>query len=432
MTRKILDFLKSPSGKFLLFFLMVIIFAMVFSYYKSLPDMPDKKESSFNDAVSIDREYVRFRDEYEHLQAGKNEVLKTKLEHEAEDRKKEKNDLEERLNDLEKALAQEKAKNTLLQINPPVQKIKQEQTKEQESFSLSPVNLFTAKPSKKAEAKINALNNYAPYGRLIKCQLVNTVDSSSFETPIIGLVTENIWHDGKIIIPAGTEVHGKAASLTQRNRIAAEKDWMLVWRSRTKENGFELALNAIALDYSQDINTGRFGITDGSAGLRGDIIETDQYSKLKLYAALFLKGASEGVSDLLLEEAKSKDQNTFINSSQNQGKKKSDNENQIKIGLAKGAQEAIDLYAKEMLDIISRDGVFVRVPAGRFFYIYVTQTIDKNKAYPGASSNATPTDTTSSQDDESDIKEAQKMLLSISRKRLEQEEQNRKETEEQP
>lgn len=430
MTRKVLDFLKSPSGKFLLFFLAVIIFAMIFSYYKSLPDTQKKDESSFNDSVSIKREYVRFRDEYEQLNTGTNEALKTKLEHEVEDKKKENNDLEKRLNDLEKALAQERAKNAVLLIKEPAPKTEKKESQEKVKFSLSPVKLYTAKVIQKKKSKQDILNEYAPYGRLIKCQLVNTVDSSSFDTPIIGLVTENLWHDGKVIIPAGTEVHGKAATLTQRNRIAAEKDWMLIWRSRTKENGFELPLSAIALDYSQDIKTGRFSITDGSAGLRGDIIETEQYTKLKLYAALFLKGAAEGISDLLLEGAKSQDQNTFVNSSQNQNDKKSNKQNQLQIGIAKGTQEAIDLYAKEMLDSISRNGVFVRVPAGRFFYIYITQTIDKNKAYPGASGSTSAPAPPTNPDNNSDIKEAQRMLLSISQKRLEQEDQNKKQTEE--
>src|SRR5436305_1112867 len=35
--------------------------------------------------------------------------------------------------------------------------------------------------------------DFAPFGRLIPCELVITVDSSSIQTPIIGLVTEDIF-----------------------------------------------------------------------------------------------------------------------------------------------------------------------------------------------------------------------------------------------
>ena len=39
---------------------------------------------------------------------------------------------------------------------------------------------------------------------------MNTVDSTNIDTPIIGLVIEDAWNDGRVIIPAGTEVHGLA------------------------------------------------------------------------------------------------------------------------------------------------------------------------------------------------------------------------------
>ena len=47
---------------------------------------------------------------------------------------------------------------------------------------------------------------YAPFGRLISCETVITVDSTSIQTPIMGLVTEDVYHRGKLVIPAGTRV----------------------------------------------------------------------------------------------------------------------------------------------------------------------------------------------------------------------------------
>ena len=128
------------------------------------------------------------------------------------------------------------------------------------------------------------------------------------------------------------------------------------------------------MDYAQDINTGKYEITDGSAGLRGDVIESDEYAKLKLYAALFLKGAADGVSELIIEKARSQSENTVVNSPNAQTGASSSEEDQVKVGIAQGASQAIDLYAQNMLDAITRDGVFVRVPAGQSFYLYVTQT----------------------------------------------------------
>ena len=56
----------------------------------------------------------------------------------------------------------------------------------------------------------------APYGRFIKCKLVNTVDSARIDTPIVGLVLEDVLKPGsygEVIIPAGTEVHGTATMI---------------------------------------------------------------------------------------------------------------------------------------------------------------------------------------------------------------------------
>jgi hypothetical protein len=91
---------------------------------------------------------------------------------------------------------------------------------------LTPISLFAdstagvARPKKLSAA-------YAPFGRLIPCETVITVDSSAMQTPIVGLITENIYYGGKLIIPAGTEVHGMAQTgletgLAGRRRIEPE------------------------------------------------------------------------------------------------------------------------------------------------------------------------------------------------------------------
>lgn len=425
MTRKIINFFKAPIGRFLLFLLAVIIFVLAFSYYRNRPAKENEKTKSFNDSISIERAYERFRNEYEVLKNASNTPVKTRHEHKLDEKDKENKDLEKKVHLLEKALLEEKAAKTLIELQSPI-KAPENKPPRKLKVPYSPVSLFTAKALDEKEETDTNLNEYAPFGRLIKCQLVNTVDSSSFETPIIALVTENLWHKGRIIIPAGTEVHGKAESLTQRNRIAAEKNWILVWRTKTSENGFEMPLTANALDYERDPATGHFSMTDGSAGLKGDIIETTEYSKLKLYAALFIKGAADGLSELITEEARSNSQNTFINSSASSEESSQDsNDDQLKAGLAKGISQAIDLYTQNMLDAISRDGVFVRVPAGRSFYLYVTQTIDKSRAFPGAAIGLEKPDSPPKEINREE--DAQALLLSLARKRLLEENQKSKE-----
>ena len=131
-------------------------------------------------------------------------------------------------------------------------------------------------------------DTYAPYGRMIPCETLITIDSAKIETPIIGFVTEDVWHDGKLIIPAGAEVHGKAQVDPSRERIASDNNWILVWRTTDRMNGAELPLHGVALDMERNETTGTWQLTDGSAGLKGDILKTDKWAEIKLFAATFL------------------------------------------------------------------------------------------------------------------------------------------------
>jgi hypothetical protein len=210
--------------------------------------------------------------------------------------------------------------------------------------------------------------NFAPYGRLIPCELIVTVDSSSIQTPIIGLVTEDIYFGGRLIIPAGTEVHGKAQTDRSRERIASGDNWTLVW-----QNGEELRLTGIALDREADPNGDGWGITDGSAGLRGQVLKSDNMAEIKLFAATFLSGAAGAFTQT---------QPTIYG-------------NQVVPTLQNapltGAQAVLQAYAQQILDTIERDGFYVRVPAGKQFYLYVTETIDESDAAIGGT-RFTPND----------------------------------------
>jgi len=228
-----------------------------------------------------------------------------------------------------------------------------------------PISLFAETPQ--TEQK-QLSKNYAPFGRLIPCELIVTVDSSSIQTPIIGLVTEDIYHNGRLIIPAGTEVHGKAQTDRTRERIASGNNWTLVWSS-----GEELRLSGVALDREANPSGDGWGITDGSAGLRGRVLKSDDMAEIKLFAATFLSGATGVFSDR---------QNTVYGSQI---------ASTLKNAPLQGAQSVLETYAKQILDSIQRDGFYVRVPAGKQFYLYVTQTIDESDAAIGGT-RLTPND----------------------------------------
>jgi hypothetical protein len=232
----------------------------------------------------------------------------------------------------------------------------------------SPIGLYH---SSTAETEVS--DTYAPYGRMIPCETVITIDSAKIETPIIGFVTEDVWHDGKLIIPAGAEVHGKAQVDPSRERIASDNSWILVWRTTDRMNGAELPLHGVALDMERNETTGTWQLTDGSAGLKGDILKTDNWAEIKLFAATFLSAATTGL------------ENTTTSSNALTGQTTQTPLSTPKNAALAGSSAVLNQYAQQILDSIKRDGFYVRVPAGKQFYLYVTQTIDLDKAQRGES-----------------------------------------------
>jgi hypothetical protein len=235
------------------------------------------------------------------------------------------------------------------------------------------LTILAADPRPETPPTPGPKGDYAPAFRLVKCQLVNTVDSSILTTPIIGLVTDDLWWNGKVIIRAGSEVHGVASVDSVRERIASKGDFTFVL-NEPDGRGRELVVRGLALDMERGEEFDTYGITDGSAGLRGDVIRTANNDVIKLYAASLISGIagafSGGASSILGNRVYTN--NSSLGLSALQGGV---------IGpVAGGTQGVLDRYAEQIAASISRDGFFVRVPAGKQFYVYCTEAIDLSKA----------------------------------------------------
>lgn len=242
---------------------------------------------------------------------------------------------------------------------------------------LRPLTIFTSELEPVKTATPGPRGDYAPAFRLVKCQLVNTVDSSDITTPIIGLVTEDVWWNGKIIIRASSEVHGLAALDRSRERIASQGDFTFIL-NEPDGSGRELVVRGLALDMDKDDAVDSYGITDGSAGLRGDVIRTANNELIRLYATSLLNGiagaVSTSASGLLGNRVYTNGSSLGLSALQGG----------VINPLAGGTQAVLDRYAQQIASAVERDGFFVRVPAGKQFYIYCTEAIDLSKARVGA------------------------------------------------
>jgi hypothetical protein len=202
-----------------------------------------------------------------------------------------------------------------------------------------------------------APKRFIPYGTLLKCKLVNTVDSANLETPIIAVLLEDVWQNGERVVPANTLVHGTASAGRIRDRISASGTWRFVW-----QDGRELAFTGIALDREYDHEIDGYGITDGSAGLRGRVLTTDDLQDLKVLASAALSGFARGTQDRTQTAL-----GTSITGS-------------VSNGVREGVGEVFDTYAQRTLREVEQNGYFVRVAAGKEFYVYVVGTVTPDKA----------------------------------------------------
>ena len=199
---------------------------------------------------------------------------------------------------------------------------------------------------------------FVPFGRLIPCETVIAIESNRLDTPVIGLVTEDVWTAGKIVVPKGAEVHGRAALDRMRERLAASGAWTIVWRDQSERNGSEVTVQGLALD--RDREADEWGKRDGSAGLRGEIVRTTDDRELQLFASTFLATATSALQSTTgagLLGAVNVPAATVRN------------------GTLAGTSAILREYADRMRAAIASDGFYLRIPAGKAFYLYVTQPI---------------------------------------------------------
>lgn len=206
---------------------------------------------------------------------------------------------------------------------------------------------------------------FNPYGSLIKCELVFTIDSTNEQTPLIGLVVEPVYNNGELVIPAGAELHGVARPDRLRDRIFSGQDWVLIFpREPGRPNGRQLHIRGVALDRVEpDGNGMTWGITDGSYGLQGQVVRTLKQEEIKRFAASFLAAATE---TLETRDALRGRRETVRTTPQN--------------AVLQGLSANLARIADEVSAEIERNGVFIRVPGGHQFYFYPTQIIDPDAA----------------------------------------------------
>jgi hypothetical protein len=237
---------------------------------------------------------------------------------------------------------------------------------------------------RKEEAPRPTWDAFAPFGRLIKCTLVETLDSVTARSePIVGIVTQELDWNGDVIIPAGTEVFGYARPEPVRDasgvgRLVDTGEWTLVLPGGARgENGRELILKARAIDRRESVVTDTggvrsWGVDDGADGLVGYTLSTLDNNEIKLFASAAIGGMAQGIGAVVQRQEPAAGVSGILGATQvapTIG-------NALAGSLGTGAVDVMNQIASRIREEIARRGVYVRIPAGKEFYLFVEQTID--------------------------------------------------------
>ncbi len=232
----------------------------------------------------------------------------------------------------------------------------------------------TPAPAPKAPA---VSSRYLPYGTLIPCKLVNTLDSTADGSPVIAIVLEdmrNIDQDGvsQLVIPAGTlAILDSTAPGHERDRIAADGRWMFVWRTRDENNGLELQVDGRALSRDYDPLTQTWGHPDGRSGLRGELIQDLNNERIQAAARTALES---GISALKQYD---------VSSNALTGQVIRNPLPTLGNAALASAEAYVGQYSDQIRKQITDSGVYVQVTAGTEFYIFPRQAIDAQLARRG-------------------------------------------------
>lgn len=216
------------------------------------------------------------------------------------------------------------------------------------------------KASQLEESKSENLGIFAPYGSVIECELLYTLDSIHEGTPIVGIVTKDLWWNGHLVLPANSMVHGPSSKADfSRERIVSNDNWVIVLEQQNDLlAGREMKVKARLLDKSVRKEGKSWNIDDGSYGIRGYTVTSKNLEELKFFASTFLATAASSFQE---EDSNPLSGITFKNTARN--------------AALSGTSESLNRYADQLLKEIESKGAYIRVPTGKTFYLYLEQTL---------------------------------------------------------
>lgn len=219
--------------------------------------------------------------------------------------------------------------------------------------------------SAKVVQKAVVSKRWAPSHRLLHCRLVTTIETRNLASPIIALTTEDLYHHGKLIIPANTEIHGTVNGERDGDRVTASDSWRFVF-GPGPDNGKELPFEALVLHRAVDSESKSQEL---SAGFQGRLLDRDPQELQKLFGYTAIREGYDLATAAALEELDNGDNNVRINNTS-------------------ASDAPVDRWLDRQFSRLGNDPYYLRVTGGTAFYLYTLAPLDVANAAIGASENS--------------------------------------------
>jgi len=184
-----------------------------------------------------------------------------------------------------------------------------------------------------------------PIGTMFDVYLITNIISNNFSSPVVCGVIEPLVYNRELILPVGSRIIGSASAGRQRDRCFTQ------FHTAVFPDGSTVPLGGIGM------------MGDGSAGLKGYLVDKKGLKMLMAFAADFLAGFTMMMTD------------TYINPVTGNQEISTNTKNAFWGGVANSFQK----ISEDIRTAANRDDAYLVIAAGTSVKIYLTKTVDFEK-----------------------------------------------------
>ena len=184
-----------------------------------------------------------------------------------------------------------------------------------------------------------------PIGTMFDVYLITNIISNNYASPVVCGVIEPLIYNDELILPVGSRIIGSASAGRQRDRCFTQ------FHTAVFPDGSTVPLGGIGM------------MGDGSAGLKGYLVDKKGLKMLMAFAADFLAGFTMMMTD------------TYTNPVTGNQEISTNTKNAFWGGVANSFQK----ISEDIRTAANRDDAYLVIVAGTPVKVYLTKTVDFEK-----------------------------------------------------